>query len=101
MNAGVPLSDQQQAAILNKEGGKTNVSRRKSAAFYYDEESIDMVARADAYLIHNYRYLPPVNRVTSCLYCSRYLEAFSAAEKCCSTLALAMVVNCRGQLFVG
>lgn len=60
MKAGVPLSDQKQAAILNKEGGKTNVSRRKSAAFYYDEESVDMVARADAYLIQKYGYLPPV-----------------------------------------
>jgi len=58
--AGVLLTEQQSASILNKESGKTNISRRKPAAFYYDDEAIELVARGDKFLIEKYGYEPPV-----------------------------------------
>lgn len=57
--AGVELSKQQKAEILNKEGGKTNASKRKPASFYYDAESLALVAQGDRYLIEKYGYRPP------------------------------------------
>lgn len=59
-HAGVTLTDQQLASILNKDEGRTNTSQRKPMAYYYDAETIEMVAQGDKYLIERYGYLPPV-----------------------------------------
>ena len=58
--AGYTLSDDEMNAIHNKDGGKTNVSERRSAAFYYDDASIELVANKDRYLIEKYNYSPPL-----------------------------------------
>lgn len=57
--AGEQLSDEQVASILNKEGGKTNMSKRNSVAYYYDDETMALVAQRDGYLINKYGYEPP------------------------------------------
>ncbi|MDT8283429.1 MAG: hypothetical protein RQ982_11570 [Gammaproteobacteria bacterium] len=60
IDAGVELTEQQIAEIVNKQGGKTNVSQRKPMDFYYDEETADLVARGDHYLIEKYGYKSPL-----------------------------------------
>ena len=58
--AGVELTDKQVTEIVNKQGGKTNISQRRPVVFYYDEETADLVAKGDAYLIEKYGYKSPV-----------------------------------------
>ena len=58
--AGCSLTEEQSALIRNKEAGKTNVSERKPTLFYYDDETMALVARRDRYLIEKYGYHPPV-----------------------------------------
>lgn len=58
--AGVELGSDELLAIRNKTDGKTNVSERKAATYYYDDETLDLVARKDRYLIDKYRYNAPV-----------------------------------------
>ena len=60
IDAGVELSEQQIAEISNKQGGKTNTSKRKPVVFYYDEETAALVAKGDAYLIEKYGYKSPM-----------------------------------------
>lgn len=57
--AGYTLSVEQISAIRNKANAKTNVSERQTAAYYYDEETIALVADKDRYLIEKYDYSPP------------------------------------------
>lgn len=57
--AGYSLSADQTESILNRETGKTNVSQRKPAGFYYDDETIDLVAQHEQYLVEKYHYKPP------------------------------------------
>ena len=59
-DAGLALTEQQVAEILNKQGGKTNVSQRKPVDFYYDEETAELVARGDRYIIEKYGYQSPI-----------------------------------------
>lgn len=59
-DAGVELTEQQIAEIVNRQGGKTNISQRKSVDFYYDDETANLVAKGDAYLIEKYGYKSPV-----------------------------------------
>lgn len=58
-DAGVSLPDDQVREILDKEVEKTNVSKRKSVGFYYDEETIDLVRSRESYLINKYAYEAP------------------------------------------
>ena len=58
-NAGVTLSQEQVSLISSRDGGKTNASKRKQMSYYYDEETIELVARGDRYLIERYGYQPP------------------------------------------
>ncbi len=60
VDAGVDLSEQQVAEIVNKRDDKTNASERKPVAFYYDKETARLVADGDAYLIKKYGYVAPV-----------------------------------------
>ena len=57
--AGQPLSDDQINDIENRREVKTNISERKSASYYYDDETIALVAERDRYLIEKYSYTPP------------------------------------------
>ncbi len=59
-DTGITLTDEQLHSLMNKDEGKTNASRRKSMAYYYDSETIDLVAHGDKYLIDRYGYQPPV-----------------------------------------
>jgi hypothetical protein len=45
--------------IRNKEVGKTNVSERRPARYYYDDETMALVAGRERYLIEKYGYHPP------------------------------------------
>ncbi len=60
--AGVVLSDEEIASICNQEGGITNASTRRSAAYYYDDETISLVAEKEKYLIGKYGFSAPVER---------------------------------------
>ncbi len=57
--AGVALDESQQTAIRQGKSGKTNTSRRKPASYYYDPQSIQLVADREAWLIEKYHYSPP------------------------------------------
>lgn len=58
--ANITLSEVQRASIRNKEEGKTNVSQRNSAAYYYDDETLALVAEKERYLIGKYGYIAPI-----------------------------------------
>ena len=58
--AGISLSDEQITSIRNKEGGKTNVSKRRPVGYYYDEETVALVEKRDRYLIEKYGYKAPI-----------------------------------------
>ncbi len=57
--SGSSLSEDQKEEIRNKNAGKTNVSERKPAVYYYDDETIALVAERERYLIEKYDYLAP------------------------------------------
>ena len=59
-DAGHSFSQDQLRAIRNHKDGKTNVSERQSADFYYDEETVALVAERDRYLIEKYDYAAPI-----------------------------------------
>ena len=60
--AGYRLTDEQVAGIRRSRSGKTNVSVRKSANYYYDQETIALVSDRDRHLIVKYNYEPPVTQ---------------------------------------
>ena len=55
--AGMSLDDEQIQSI--REGGKTNASKRNTAAYYYDQESLELVAEQEKYLIRKYGFSAP------------------------------------------
>lgn len=55
-----PLSEEQCNSIRNKDAGKTNMSKRQDVAYYYDEETLKLVAEKDSYLISKFDYRPPI-----------------------------------------
>jgi hypothetical protein len=57
--AGYTLADAQVAAIRRQDAGKTNASQRRPAEYYYDAESLALVAERERFLIEKYRYDPP------------------------------------------
>ena len=58
--SGHTFTEEQLDAIRNKEEGKTNVSERNSASYYYDDETAALVAERERYLIEKYDYVAPV-----------------------------------------
>ncbi|MDZ4262148.1 MAG: hypothetical protein U1B30_07440 [Pseudomonadota bacterium] len=58
--AKIPLSEEQLAFIQQGKNEKTNTSSRKSVDFYYDAETIQLVAEKEAFIIARYDYQPPV-----------------------------------------
>ena len=57
--AGIELRDQQKADLQAGSTSKINSSKHKGSAFYYDQQSLDIVAQREAYIINRYGYLPP------------------------------------------
>lgn len=58
-DAGYVLPDDHLQEIREKVDSKTNVSQRKSAKNYYDDDTIALVGMRDQYLIRKYGYEPP------------------------------------------
>ena len=56
---GYVLDSGQRQIILDKQSDKTNVSSRHPVEYYYDQETIDLVAKRDRFLIEKYHYTPP------------------------------------------
>lgn len=59
IRSGHELTDAEQAEILNKEGGKTNISKRNPVSYYYDKASIELVASRERFIIDKYNYQSP------------------------------------------
>lgn len=57
--AGVALDDSQRAAILESANNKTNTSKRRSAGFYYDAETLQLIAERERTIITRHGYTPP------------------------------------------
>jgi hypothetical protein len=57
--AGRQLDAGQIEAIRSRQTGKTNASERRPAGFYYDDDTIGLVARRERYLIEKYGYHAP------------------------------------------
>jgi hypothetical protein len=58
--AGYALSEENREAIVKKQHGKTNISERKPAAYYYDAATSALVAERECYLIDKYGYKAPI-----------------------------------------
>lgn len=58
---GYDLSAEQKQAILASNEDKTNASSRQPLAYYYDQETIALVAERDKFLIEKYGYRPPLS----------------------------------------
>jgi hypothetical protein len=59
VDAGYTLSEEQVSEIRARAAAKTNVSSRRMAGYYYDPDSIQLVAEREQYLIGKYGYEPP------------------------------------------
>lgn len=57
--AGYALTQEQCAAVRAGRHARTNTSRRRSASYYYDAASIDLIARREALIIGEHGYVPP------------------------------------------
>lgn len=58
--AGYELSGQDRDRVLAAHADKTNASKRRSAAYYYDEETLSMVAEREQLIIESHGYKPPM-----------------------------------------
>jgi len=54
---GYNIDEKTKNLILN--GGRTNASERLKASYYYDEETIELVAEKEKLIIEKYNYNPP------------------------------------------
>lgn len=59
--AGIELSDEQRTALRSGSQNRTNSSRRRDAAYYYDQTSIDLVAEHESLIIARHGYVPPAS----------------------------------------
>jgi len=57
--AGYRLTPEQEAAVWSAGGHKTNASDRRPASYYYDDETVALVASRERLIIETYGYLPP------------------------------------------
>jgi hypothetical protein len=57
--AGLDLTDDQTNKIYAGKTNKTNTSNRESAGYYYDQESIDLVADRESLIVAMHDYEPP------------------------------------------
>ena len=58
--SGTELDDEQIDALRKSDGERTNASARRPASYYYDADTIALVAERDAYLIDKYGFAPPL-----------------------------------------
>lgn len=61
--AGFTVSEEQNAEI--KSSGKTNTSQRKTANYYYNAETCELVAKRERFIIQKYGYTAPSLLVSS------------------------------------
>lgn len=59
-DAGVAISDDARKNIIAGKKDKTNASVRKSAEYYYDQKSLDLVAQRERFIIQQHAYSEPV-----------------------------------------
>lgn len=57
--AGIALSEEDRAFILEGKTQKTNTSTRKPADYYYDDETIALVNQRESFIIQQFDYQPP------------------------------------------
>jgi hypothetical protein len=57
--AGYVLTEEQVRRIRDGAGTKTNTSRHRPSAFYYDAETARLVAERDRLIVEKYAYTPP------------------------------------------
>ncbi len=57
--AEVELDQQKQQQLAEMVNTKTNISSRSSASDYYDDESVALVAKREAFIIDKFNYQPP------------------------------------------
>ncbi|MEL7310231.1 MAG: hypothetical protein AAFN07_01860 [Pseudomonadota bacterium] len=57
--SGFTLTREQESAILASSKKKTNTSERRPVGFYYDAETLALVARREAFVIERHGYEPP------------------------------------------
>ena len=58
--AKIEVTEQQQAIIQAGRDSKTNASKRREMAYYFNQESIDLIAEKEALLISKHGYQPPM-----------------------------------------
>ncbi|KAF0248410.1 MAG: hypothetical protein FD167_2187 [bacterium] len=58
-NAGYPLTEEQKDKIHSGKNVKQNASKHQNALFYYDQETIDLVAERERFIIKKYGYQLP------------------------------------------
>ena len=60
VKAGCTLKVEERQAFLDARKNKTNTSKRLSAGDYFDQETIDLVADREQFIIDMHGYQPPV-----------------------------------------
>lgn len=58
--AGVALSDDQKVTLLNARNNKLNASNRRATNFYYDQETIELVASRERFIAVQHGYFPAI-----------------------------------------
>lgn len=57
--AGVSLSAEDKSAVMAAKHKKTNTSKRRLSNYYFDRNSIDLVAKSEEFIIEMFAYQPP------------------------------------------
>lgn len=58
--ANINIETDQRKYVLDNKNKKTNTSKRRSTNYYYDQESINLVAERESLIIKNHNYKPPI-----------------------------------------
>lgn len=57
--ANITLTKEQRKYVLDNKHQKTNMSKRNTTGYYYDQESIDLVAEHESLIINHHNYVAP------------------------------------------
>ena len=60
VRAGLPLTESDQQRLREARTKKTNTSKRRAAAYYFDTDTAELVARRERLIIERHGYRPPV-----------------------------------------
>lgn len=58
--AKIPITEDQESYVRSQRDARTNTSKRKSAAYYYNQECLDLVGERESFIIDLHGYTPPV-----------------------------------------